>query len=102
MYDSLLKETKPHGVFGSGHLILFLRTVQHELPTRPSITTETKRFTYSEVVALTDNFERVLGEGGFGVVYHGSLNGTQPIAVKLLSQSSVQGYKEFKAEVCQD
>lgn len=79
-----------------------LPTVQHdrELPSRPSIFTQTKRFTYSEVVALTDNFERVLGEGGFGVVYHGSLNGTQPIAVKLLSQSSVQGYKEFKAEVC--
>ncbi|XP_010470015.1 PREDICTED: probable LRR receptor-like serine/threonine-protein kinase At2g28960 isoform X2 [Camelina sativa] len=75
-------------------------TVQHVLPTsRQSIITQTKRFTYSEVAALTDNFERVLGEGGFGVVYHGSLNGTQPIAVKLLSQSSVQGYKEFKAEV---
>ncbi|KAG2327491.1 hypothetical protein Bca52824_010219 [Brassica carinata] len=73
--------------------------VQHELPSRMSINRQTKRFTYSEVVALTDNFERILGEGGFGVVYHGSLNGTQPIAVKLLSQSSVQGYKEFKAEV---
>ncbi|CAA7017678.1 unnamed protein product [Microthlaspi erraticum] len=74
--------------------------VQQELPsTRPSIFTQTKRFTYSEVIALTDNFERVLGEGGFGVVYHGSLNGTQPVAVKLLSPSSVQGYKEFKAEV---
>ncbi|XP_023639967.1 probable LRR receptor-like serine/threonine-protein kinase At2g28960 isoform X5 [Capsella rubella] len=67
--------------------------------TRPSIFNQTKRFTYSEVVTLTDNFERVLGEGGFGVVYHGSLSGTQPIAVKLLSPSSVQGYKEFKAEV---
>ncbi|CAA7017649.1 unnamed protein product [Microthlaspi erraticum] len=73
--------------------------VQRELPTRESIVTQTKRFTYSEVATLTDNFERVLGEGGFGVVYHGSFNGAQPIAVKLLSQSSVQGYKEFKAEV---
>lgn len=75
-------------------------TVQHELPNGRSINRQTKRFTYSEVVAFTDNFERVLGEGGFGIVHHGSLNGTQPIAVKLLSQSSVQGYKEFKAEVC--
>ncbi|XP_048611500.1 probable LRR receptor-like serine/threonine-protein kinase At2g28960 [Brassica napus] len=73
--------------------------VQHELPNGRSINRQTKRFTYSEVVAFTDNFERVLGEGGFGIVHHGSLNGTQPIAVKLLSQSSVQGYKEFKAEV---
>ncbi|ESQ51394.1 hypothetical protein EUTSA_v10017541mg [Eutrema salsugineum] len=85
-------------------LILFFKKkkqtqVQHELPSGPSIVTQTKKFTYSDVATLTDNFQRVLGEGGFGVVYHGYLNGTQPIAVKLLSQSSVQGYKEFKAEV---
>lgn len=49
--------------------------------------------------ALTNNFERVLGEGGFGIVYHGSLNDTEQLAVKLLSQSSTQGYKQFKAEV---
>ena len=77
-------------------------TVPNELPTsKPSIFTQTKRFTYSEVVALTNNFERVIGEGGFGVVYYGSLNDTKPVAVKVLSQSSIQGYKEFKAEVCQ-
>uniref|UniRef100_A0A0D3ECU1 Protein kinase domain-containing protein n=1 Tax=Brassica oleracea var. oleracea TaxID=109376 RepID=A0A0D3ECU1_BRAOL len=44
-----------------------------------------KRFTYSEVIKMTNNFQRVVGEGGF--------------AVKLLSQSSTQGYKQFKAEV---
>jgi len=48
---------------------------------------------------MTNNFQRALGEGGFGVVYHGYLNGSEQVAVKLLSQSSVQGYKEFKAEV---
>ncbi|XP_048611498.1 probable LRR receptor-like serine/threonine-protein kinase At2g28960 [Brassica napus] len=70
-----------------------------ELPRKSSIYSKKKRFTYSEVVGLTDNFKRVLGEGGFGVVYHGSLSGTEPVAVKVLSESSVQGYKEFKAEV---
>jgi len=48
---------------------------------------------------MTNNFERVVGEGGFGVVCHGTVNGSEQVAVKLLSQSSTQGYKEFKAEV---
>lgn len=48
---------------------------------------------------MTNNFERTLGEGGFGVVYHGKLNSKEQVAVKVLSQSSAQGYKQFKAEV---
>uniref|UniRef100_A0A7N0TW17 Protein kinase domain-containing protein n=1 Tax=Kalanchoe fedtschenkoi TaxID=63787 RepID=A0A7N0TW17_KALFE len=54
-------------------------------------------FTYSQVLTMTRNFERVIGKGGFGTVYHGDLNGTQ-VAVKMLSASSSQGYKEFQAE----
>ncbi|CAE6075304.1 unnamed protein product [Arabidopsis arenosa] len=66
------------------------------------IETKRKRFTYSEVMEMTNNFHRALGEGGFGVVYHGYLNGSEEVAVKLLSKSSVQGYKEFKAEIAVD
>ncbi|KAL1218373.1 putative leucine-rich repeat receptor-like protein kinase [Cardamine amara subsp. amara] len=59
----------------------------------------TKRYyKYSEVVKITNNFERVLGQGGFGKVYHGVLNDDQ-VAVKILSESSTQGYREFRAEV---
>ncbi|ESQ42384.1 hypothetical protein EUTSA_v10012638mg [Eutrema salsugineum] len=65
----------------------------------PSIEMKKRRFTYSEVMKMTNNFERVVGEGGFGVVCHGTVNGSEQVAVKLLSQSSTQGYKEFKAEV---
>ncbi|XP_024006200.1 probable LRR receptor-like serine/threonine-protein kinase At1g51860 isoform X2 [Eutrema salsugineum] len=66
--------------------------------TNPSIITKDRRITYPEVLKMTNNFERVLGKGGFGTVYHGNLDGTQ-VAVKMLSHSSAQGYKEFKAEV---
>ncbi|KAL9322339.1 hypothetical protein ACSQ67_010392 [Phaseolus vulgaris] len=40
-----------------------------------------------------------LGEGGFGAVYMGTLADGQEIAVKRLSQSSGQGFNEFKNEV---
>lgn len=56
------------------------------------------QFTYSEILDMTNNFERVIGRGGFGTVYHGYLNNIQ-VAVKMLSESSSQGYKEFQAEV---
>lgn len=29
---------------------------------------------------MTNNFERILGKGGFGMVYHGYVNGTEPVA----------------------
>ncbi|KAL5581641.1 hypothetical protein UlMin_014083 [Ulmus minor] len=56
------------------------------------------QFTYSEIVSITNNFEKAIGIGGFGSVYCGYLNETQ-VAVKLLSETSAQGYKEFHAEV---
>ncbi|CAN7104987.1 unnamed protein product, partial [Brassica rapa subsp. narinosa] len=67
-------------------------------PSNPSIITKDRRITYPEVLRMTNNFQRVLGKGGFGTVYHGNLDDAQ-VAVKMLSHSSAQGYKEFKAEV---
>ncbi|RID56803.1 hypothetical protein BRARA_F00227 [Brassica rapa] len=64
----------------------------------PSIISKDRRITYSEVLKMTNNFQRVLGKGGFGTVYHGNLDDAE-VAVKMLSHSSAQGYKEFKAEV---
>ncbi|XP_010541120.1 PREDICTED: putative leucine-rich repeat receptor-like protein kinase At2g19210 [Tarenaya hassleriana] len=60
--------------------------------------TTRRYYKFSEVMKLTNNFERILGEGGFGKVYHGVLDGNE-VAVKVLSQKSTQGYKEFRAEV---
>ncbi|ESQ42386.1 hypothetical protein EUTSA_v10012663mg [Eutrema salsugineum] len=65
----------------------------------PSFDQKSRRFTYSEVIKMTNNFQRVLGKGGFGYVYHGTVNSFEQVAVKVLSQFSTQGYKQFKAEV---
>lgn len=56
-----------------------------------------RQFAYSEIVTVTNGFERILGEGGFGKVYYGQINDTQ-VAVKVLSVSSGQGYHQFQAE----
>lgn len=57
-----------------------------------------RQFTFSDVQKITNNFERVIGKGGFGTVFLGCLGDTQ-VAVKMLSKSSIQGYKQFEAEV---
>jgi hypothetical protein len=60
---------------------------------------ESRRFTYKELEIITNNFQRVLGRGGFGYVYDGFLEDGTQVAVKLRSHSSNQGTKEFLAEV---
>lgn len=60
---------------------------------------DNRRFTYKDLQAMTGNFKTVLGRGGFGSVYDGFLpDGTQ-VAVKLRSESSSQGVREFLTEV---
>ncbi|XVF74469.1 hypothetical protein PTKIN_Ptkin13bG0112700 [Pterospermum kingtungense] len=56
-------------------------------------------FEYSEVQRMTNNFERFLGKGGFGTVFHGYLDGSTQVAVKMLSAASAEGHKQFQAEV---
>ena len=55
--------------------------------------------TYKLLKMITNGFERVLGQGGFGRVYDGFLEDGTQVAVKLRSHSSNQGVKEFLAEV---
>ncbi|XP_057778995.1 probable LRR receptor-like serine/threonine-protein kinase At1g67720 [Salvia miltiorrhiza] len=56
-------------------------------------------FTLSEIKDATNNFERKIGSGGFGVVYYGRLPDGKEIAVKLLTNDSFQGKREFSNEV---
>lgn len=54
----------------------------------------------SDIVAATKNFSRecMVGRGGFGKVYKGTLFGGREVAVKRLSRDSEQGTEEFKNE----
>nr|CAB3460129.1 unnamed protein product [Digitaria exilis] len=63
-----------------------------------SLKLENRRFTYKELEMITNNFQHVLGQGGFGKVYDGFLEDGTQVAVKLRSQSSNQGVKEFLSE----
>ncbi|KAL8197830.1 hypothetical protein R6Q57_030174 [Mikania cordata] len=57
-----------------------------------------KRYSYSEVVKMTNSFKVKLGQGGFGSVYKGVLKNQKPIAVKVLSEIKGDG-QDFINEV---
>ncbi|WJX91991.1 hypothetical protein P8452_73696 [Trifolium repens] len=65
---------------------------------RVSLISKQQTFNYTEILNITDNFKTIIGEGGFGKVYLGTLQDQTQVAVKRLSPSSVQGYKEFQSE----
>ncbi|KAK4337904.1 hypothetical protein RND71_042391 [Anisodus tanguticus] len=60
-----------------------------------------RTFSSNEIERATDNFNesRVLGEGGFGVVYSGVLDDGMKVAVKVLKRDDQQGGREFLTEV---
>nr|CCI55425.1 PH01B031C15.8 [Phyllostachys edulis] len=57
-------------------------------------------FTFKDLLVATSYFNEAnfIGEGGFGKVYKGKING-QMVAVKQLSRAGVQGRNEFLVEV---
>ncbi|GMI84542.1 LOST IN POLLEN TUBE GUIDANCE 2, PBS1-Like 5 [Hibiscus trionum] len=61
-----------------------------------------QKFSFRELAAATKNFrqECLLGEGGFGRVYKGTLQANgQVVAVKQLDRNHMKGCKEFLVEV---
>ncbi|XP_031267714.1 probable LRR receptor-like serine/threonine-protein kinase At1g51810 [Pistacia vera] len=63
-----------------------------------SMKSQDEAYTYSEILTITNNLTTVIGEGGFGKVYLGNVGCNTKVAVKVLSGTSKQGYKEFRAE----
>ncbi|KAL5579493.1 hypothetical protein UlMin_011935 [Ulmus minor] len=60
-----------------------------------------KIFSLNEIERATNNFDasKILGEGGFGLVYSGTLDDGSEVAVKILKRDDHQGGREFLAEV---
>ncbi|KAG4961485.1 hypothetical protein JHK87_038118 [Glycine soja] len=59
-----------------------------------------KIFTLNEIEKATNNFNssRILGEGGFGLVYKGDLDDGRDVAVKILKREDQHGDREFFVE----
>ncbi|KAG5040555.1 hypothetical protein JHK85_013031 [Glycine max] len=55
-------------------------------------------YSYSDVLKITNNFNTIIGKGGFGTIYLGYMDDS-PVAVKVLSPSIVHGFQQFQAEV---
>ncbi|XLU77618.1 hypothetical protein S245_001039, partial [Arachis hypogaea] len=58
-------------------------------------------YTLRELEASTNSFanDNVIGEGGYGIVYHGIFNDNTHVAIKNLLNNKGQAEKEFKVEV---
>lgn len=57
-----------------------------------------KHFTYSELMTITNNFQKVLGKGASASVYAGHLTDGTQVAVKMLSVLSAQESRNFRTE----
>uniref|UniRef100_A0ACD5W1K9 Uncharacterized protein n=1 Tax=Avena sativa TaxID=4498 RepID=A0ACD5W1K9_AVESA len=58
-----------------------------------------RRFTYAELKLITNNFQSIVGKGGFGIVYYGTLENGDEVAVKVLMETSIDESKDFLPEV---
>lgn len=94
--------------------IFYVAGIGSELSSRPASSTSVslvsampdfvlsvKSFSLAEVEKATQKFspKKVLGEGGFGRVYYGIMDGGTEVAVKLLTRENQNGDRGFIAEI---
>ncbi|KAJ1420261.1 Serine-threonine/tyrosine-protein kinase, catalytic domain [Sesbania bispinosa] len=68
-----LKKRKPRATVNS--------QVEPNTPNESQLESKQRQYTFNDLTIITNNFDRILGRGGFGTVYHGLIDDTQ---VKLL------------------
>ncbi|CAN1184393.1 Nodulation receptor kinase [Linum perenne] len=64
----------------------------------PLRTINIQMFTLNYIAQATQKYKILIGEGGFGAVYRGTLPDGTEVAVKVRSSTSTQGTKEFENE----
>ncbi|XP_015898816.3 probable serine/threonine-protein kinase PBL23 isoform X1 [Ziziphus jujuba] len=78
------------------------RYIQEEITKMGKGNISAQIFAFRELCVATQNFQadNLIGEGGFGRVYKGTLeNKTQVVAIKQLDRNGFQGNREFLVEV---
>ncbi|XP_047166501.1 G-type lectin S-receptor-like serine/threonine-protein kinase At5g24080 isoform X2 [Vigna umbellata] len=75
------------------------RTLKREMESSLILSGAPMNFTYRDLQIRTCNFSQLLGTGGFGSVYKGSLGDGTLVAVKKLDRVLPHGEKEFITEV---
>ncbi|XP_078428167.1 LRR receptor-like serine/threonine-protein kinase IOS1 [Wolffia australiana] len=80
-----------HLLGSGGNAVSLVKTKHQDLDSKRG------SFSFQDIVKITRNFERMIGRGGFGIVYYGTFNDGTEVAVKMVLSSS-QGAKEFEAE----
>ncbi|KAJ8763429.1 hypothetical protein K2173_002312 [Erythroxylum novogranatense] len=58
-----------------------------------------RKFSYKEIRKATDNFNTIIGQGGFGTVYKAQLTDGSVVAAKRMNKVSEQGEDEFCKEI---
>ncbi|KAK7830718.1 nodulation receptor kinase [Quercus suber] len=56
-------------------------------------------FTLEHIETITEKYKTLIGEGGFGSVYRGTILDGHEVAVKVWSALSTQGTREFENEI---